>query len=309
MLAREYVSLSAFLIAVLVVYIKEALLIFRLLCHKLWRKSGPSGFLTKPAMVVHIFAIAGIACFLYGFFVEPYWIEVKRVNIESEKLSHASIRVIQISDLHTEPGSTKEKKVVSLINSLDPDVIVFTGDSLAKPEALPAFKAAMKSLKAKLGKFEVKGNYDYWFLYDVDIFGDTGFLPADGKVFKLNKDGEDFFVSGLDFQHGGNWRNTLKRVPAGPYSIFLYHKPDLIEDIKGVNVDLYLAGHTHGGQVALPFYGALITLSKYGKRYESGEHRVGNITLYVNRGIGTEDLPIRFFARPEIAVFDIKPKR
>jgi predicted MPP superfamily phosphohydrolase len=94
--------------------------------------------------------------------------------------------------------------------------------------------------------------------------------------------------------------------------VFLYHFSDLVESLKRVNVDLYLSGHTHGGQVALPFYGAIITLSKFGKKYESGMYRVGETILYVNRGIGLEPRPapqIRFLARPEITVFDIGPAK
>ncbi len=84
---------------------------------------------------------------------------------------------------------------------------------------------------------------------------------------------------------------------------------DLIEDLKNLNVDLYLAGHTHGGQIALPIYGALITLSKFGKKYESGMYTVDDTILYVNRGIGGHASAVRFFARPEITVFEVGPKR
>ena len=122
--------------------------------------------------------------------------------------------------------------------------------------------------------------------------------------------GDTVFISGINFEHSMYWFPVLKNVPRGYYSIFLYHKPDLIEDMKNSNVDLYLSGHTHGGQVALPFYGAIITLSKYGKKYEAGEYKVGNTVLYVNRGLGTEGkfgLRVRFLVRPEITVFDIRP--
>lgn len=88
----------------------------------------------------------------------------------------------------------------------------------------------------------------------------------------------------------------------------MYHSPDLVEDLPPNAVDLYVAGHTHGGQVALPFYGALVTLSRFGKKYEAGLYHVGDTTLYVNRGIGMEGGPaprVRFCARPEITVFEI----
>jgi hypothetical protein len=75
-------------------------------------------------------------------------------------------------------------------------------------------------------------------------------------------------------------------------------------------MDLYLCGHTHGGQVRLPFYGALVTFSRYGKKYEAGEYIVGNTVMYVNRGVGMENNAprIRFLTRPEVALIEVKPK-
>jgi predicted MPP superfamily phosphohydrolase len=92
----------------------------------------------------------------------------------------------------------------------------------------------------------------------------------------------------------------------------LYHKPDLVPEISARRFDLYLTGHTHGGQVALPVYGALITLSKFGKRYESGLYREGETAIYVNRGIGMEGgaAPrVRFCAKPELTVIELRPAR
>ena len=95
------------------------------------------------------------------------------------------------------------------------------------------------------------------------------------------------------------------------FNLFLYHNTDLMDYFDGVPIDLYLCGHTHGGQVALPFYGALTTLSRHGKKYEAGLYRQEHIQLYVNRGIGMEggrSPRVRFLARPEITVFDIGPE-
>lgn len=311
MLIREFVSLTFFLCVVLAVYIKEALLISKLILHKLRGKSGPSGFLTRPAVAVHILAATGIICLVYGMLVEPTWIEVRRVELSTNKLSRAHLRIVQISDLHSEPKVINERQVIDIVNPLKPDVIIFTGDTVNTPKALPLFKATLNSLKAGMGKFAVTGNYDYWFLRGQDFFGGTGFRELDRDTVELTKDGDTFFITGLGFGEGASWRAALKRVPPGHYSIFLFHKSDLIEAIRGLNVDLYLSGHTHGGQIALPFYGAIITFSRYGKRYEAGEYRVGNTILYVNRGLGLEGkapIKARFFARPEITVFDIKPE-
>jgi predicted MPP superfamily phosphohydrolase len=170
----------------------------------------------------------------------------------------------------------------------------------------------MMAINAKLGKFAVMGNIDDRYWSTLNLFSDTGFEVLDGSSRILKKDNEMFCVSGVDCKFPQQWEKVLKNVPQGCLSVFLYHTPDLIEDLKGTNVNLYLCGHTHGGQVNLPFYGALITFSKFGKKYASGLYNQDDIIMYVNRGIGLEGgiAPrVRFFARPEIAVFDIVPRK
>src|ERR1035438_706069 len=89
--------------------------------------------------------------------------------------------------------------------------------------------------------------------------------------------------------------------PANEFSIFVYHRPDEILEVARDRYDIYLCGHTHGGQVALPFYGDLITFSKFDKKDEAGLYHEGATTIYVNRGIGLAKWPqpeVRFLARP-----------
>ena len=95
-------------------------------------------------------------------------------------------------------------------------------------------------------------------------------------------------------------------------TIYLNHKPDAVDELEelgtGQRVDLFLCGHTHGGQVCIPFWGAVVTLSKYHKRYERGLYEVRGIPMYVNRGVGMEGgaVPrVRFLSRPEVAVIDL----
>jgi hypothetical protein len=94
-------------------------------------------------------------------------------------------------------------------------------------------------------------------------------------------------------------------------TVFIYHYPDVIYDAAARQIDLCCVGHTHGGQVALPFYGAVVTRSKLGKRFEAGLYRVQDTWLYVNRGIGMEGKAaprVRFCARPEVTVIDLVPE-
>ncbi|MGA2323429.1 MAG: metallophosphoesterase [Sedimentisphaerales bacterium] len=308
---KEIMSVAVFLGVIVAVYAVEGHLVIGVIKSKRKGQGIPKRFWSGRAIVIHLLAVLGVACFLYGHFIEPYWIEVKTVEIPTTKLHQTAIRLVQISDTHCTWRPGNERKLVEIINRLKPDVIIFTGDSANNSKGLKRFKETMKSLEARLGKVAVRGNIDAGRWPGVDIFAGTGFVELDGNSIEIDKDGEKIWITGVFCEKGGKAGDALKRVPDDCFSVFLYHFPDLVEDLNGLNVDLYMAGHTHGGQIALPFYGAIITLSKFGKKYESGEYKVGNIILYVNRGIGLAagfNPKTRFFARPEITVFDLKPK-
>ncbi|MHC4215589.1 MAG: metallophosphoesterase [Planctomycetota bacterium] len=262
--------------------------------------------------MVHVFAFIGLVCLAYGSYIEPYWVQVNTFTIPTAKLTKASFRVVQFSDFHCSRKPVNEKRLIEIVNALDADVVVFTGDALNERSFLPRFKETMKSLEAKLGKFAVRGNFEIHYHSDLDHYGDTGFRVLDRNSVFVEKDSERINISGITCRYPHQYKEVLGVVPRDRFSIFLYHFPDLVEDVEDSNVDLYLCGHTHGGQVALPFYGAIVTLSKFGKKYESGLYELGHCVLYVNRGIGLERRPapkVRFLARPEIAVFDIVPKK
>jgi predicted MPP superfamily phosphohydrolase len=305
------VSVLIFVGVTFAVYAAEASLIIGVVKSKRRGQRIPKRFWSAGAIIIHLLAIVGTACLLYGHLIEPYWVEVKKVEIPTNKLHQTTVRIVQISDTHCTIRPFNEKKMVEIINGLKPDIIVFTGDSANNSKGLKRFKETMKALEAQLGKFAVRGNIDEGFWPGMDIFGGTGFVELDGNSIEIDKNGEKIWITGVSCKKEDKAGDVLKKVPDDCFSVFLYHYPDLVEDLNGLNVDLYLAGHTHGGQIALPFYGAIITLSKFGKKYESGEYKVGNTILYVNRGLGLAagfNPKMRFFARPEITVFDLKPK-
>ncbi len=312
MQASEKITLLLFVIVVAIVYATEASLIAAFTARKL-RKRPTAHLLTRrPVLVLHALAMFGVLCFLYGRLIEPCWIEVTTVPIQTDKLKATTFRIVHISDLHCDNKPLNEERAVELINDLKPDVIVFTGDALNTASALPLFKRTMKNLNASLAKFAVRGNFDTRRRIRLDLYCDIGFELLDAKTVPVAKNGETIYISGLSCANPSGFQALLSPVPRGNYSVFLYHYPDLVESLEDYNVDLYLCGHTHGGQVALPLYGALITLSKFGKKYESGLYNVDDTILYVNRGLGLEPRPapqVRFCARPEITVFDIAPKQ
>ena len=282
------------------------------LFRKLRKRETRKLLATRSAIALHIIAGMGCLCIAYGYFVEPYRPQISTVSIETEKLSHATFRIVQISDLHCSRKVRLEKRLPVIANGLKPDVIVFTGDAINTESALPLFQETLAAMQAPLGKFAVNGNWDYSYWSALDIFDNTGFDELRTHSRAIDKNGESIIIAGLAFENGPKSQNLIGHLKAEDFNVFLYHKSDLMDYFADKPVDLYLCGHTHGGQVALPLYGALTTLSKHGKKFEAGLYRQEHIQLYVNRGIGLEggySPKVRFWARPEITVFDIGPQK
>ncbi|MBW8035788.1 MAG: hypothetical protein FVQ79_09205 [Planctomycetes bacterium] len=298
--------LAVLAIAAVIVAVEVFLLVDHLRCKRV--EDGPkSKLFSMPAIAVHVIALTAVLCFCYGLFVEPYWLEVNEIRIDTDKLGNVKLRIVQISDLHCDTKMRTEEKLVRFVNAAKADIVVFTGDALNGPESIALFRKTMKGLHASIAKLAVRGNW-YRGIESSELFEGTGFEILERDTVKFEKGGKEFYISGLNFWDRNYSGELLSRNSPHSFNVFLYHSPDLIEDITNFNVDLYLAGHTHGGQIALPFYGPVLTFSKFGKKYSSGFHRVGKTDLYVNRGVGMEggSAPrARFLARPEITIFDI----
>lgn len=307
----EQISLTIFLLVVVGICGLEFLLIARSLASKIRRRPVKAILFSMRAIVLHVVAIIGIGCLLYGHFIEPHWIDVNVTTIRTTKLKEMGFRVVQISDLHCDGKPRNEAAVIRIVRGLKPDVIVATGDYLNHPAALPRLKETLGRLDAPLGKFAVDGNFEARRWPGVDGLDGTGFRRLASETAVVTKGTDELGLFGMGYTRSAGSHESITELPQDRFDIFLFHTPDLIEDVNGRGIDLYLCGHTHGGQVALPLYGALITLSKFGKKYESGMYTVGDMVLYVNRGLGMEPRPapqVRFLARPEIAVFDILPR-
>jgi predicted MPP superfamily phosphohydrolase len=254
----------------------------------------------------------GVLCVLYGFYIEPYWLQVTHVRVTSVKLPPGAppIRFAVISDLHMDRTAKLEPSLPGAIAEQKPDLIFFLGDAMNSTWALGSFKQLMLTLHSIAPVVVVRGNQDHGPLWDRDVYEGTQVieLRAAAKRVKIRR--VELYIWGQDYDSP----TLLPRdppPPPGDFTILVQHSPDLMQDAVRANFDLYLAGHTHGGQIALPLYGALITYSRFDKRYESGLFQEGSTTLYVNRGIGFARWPqpeARFLARPEVTVIDLVGK-
>ena len=295
-----------FVTGIATVYVLAALIIVRMLRH--------SGITTISAAdrVILGAAAVGIVCVAYGRFIEPNRLVTTHVAIHSSKIpaGNRSIRIAHFSDLHSESRPRLEAKLVQAVAAEHPDIIVFTGDSLNSSYALPVFQECISALAKIAPTFVVRGNWDTSDWSGFDLFGHTGAKELNGDAVRIEINGSPIWVAGLANDNPSGLTSTARQIRAGEFSVFLYHSPNLMPEVASEHMDLYCAGHTHGGQVALPLYGALITLSKYGKRYEAGLYHEKDTWLYVNRGIGMDGgfAPrVRFWSVPELTVIDIRP--
>lgn len=270
--------------------------------------------LRRLRVIAGVLAGLGVLCAVYARLIEPFWPEVTHARIESAKLLPGSrpIRIAHISDVHSDPEARLEPRLPEIIAREEPDLIVFTGDSVNSAGGLANFRDLMKGLAAIAPTFAVRGNWDVWYSGHLDLFGGTGVTELSGNAVRVVGAGVpgEVWITGVPVDGLDAIPGALQAIPPGAISIFLYHYPDEIETVASLGADLYCAGHTHGGQLALPFYGALVTLSRFGKRFENGLYRVGRTALYVNRGIGMEGgvAPrMRFMARPEITIIEVHP--
>ena len=303
--------LFVFLVLVGTVYVLAAGILIR----KLLRRFKGVGPPLKNAQIWYSRVVLGLAglgmlCVAYGYYVEPYWPSVTHFQIDSAKLAEGAgpVRVVLISDLHSDARPRLEERLPAIIAQENPDLILFAGDCVNSIEGLAVFKTCMTRLAELAPTFAVRGNWDAAFWRNLDLFGGTGVKELDGPGIDLSIRGATVSINGLAVGHEAQIDKVLGQTTPGAFTLFLYHYPDEVDAVSNHRIDLYCAGHTHGGQVSLPWYGALVTLSKFDKTYESGLYRKGETVLYVNRGIGMEGgyAPrVRFCARPEVTVIDI----
>ncbi len=247
-----------------------------------------------------------LAAALHARHVEPRWLRVERVVLPTPKVS-ARVRVVLFSDLHSDARFDLDSRVAEAVSAEQGDLVLFAGDSLNRPERLSAFRAALSSITSRGPRLAIRGNWDEWFWYDLDLFGGTGFEEVRAGWRTVQTPGGPLQVGG----HG--WLDAFRpdevfATPPEGLRVFAYHSHDYLEEAAARGIDLYLCGDTHGGQIALPGYGALGAIGRFGRRYARGLYGHGQARAYVSPGVGVEDsFPYRLGVRPEISVIDLVP--
>jgi uncharacterized protein len=253
-----------------------------------------------------VFALLVAALAIYASWIEPYWIEVTHHHVAAPIAS--PIRIAHLSDIHTYGLGRREMKLLQVIEVERPDVIVITGDSINITSDYPGLRDLLTRLHAPLGVWVVRGNHEDWWPVD----NEEEFYKSAGVKLLVNSSGEvrdGIWFVGLDDLYAGapDLEKALAGVPESAYKIALFHSPIYFETEAG-HSDLALAGHSHGGQVKLPFIGAPYSPPFCGRFMEGWYESRGTsrgTKMYVSRGIGTSIVDVRFWCRPEIAIITL----
>ncbi len=278
----------------------------------------PAGWLLLAALALNA-TVSALA--VYATWIEPFRLGVTHLTLTTDRLpAGARLRLVQLSDVHMERTTRRDQEVLRRVRDLAPDLILLTGDFLnlsyvGEPTAMAHFRAWAGQLQAPLGVFAVQGTPPVdpdWLMESLFAGLPIRFLRDEHVTLPVGAGGQLVIIgvgTGMTLDEDrARFRRTFADVPHDGWRLLLYHLPDLMPEAVAEGVDLYLAGHTHGGQIRLPWFGAVITSSRYWKRYEMGLYREGRTTLYVSRGLGMEGKAaprVRFLCPPEILCLDV----
>jgi predicted MPP superfamily phosphohydrolase len=256
-----------------------------------------------------------------GRIIGPGRIKIETIRLKLQRLAPAfsGIRIVQISDIHIGGWMNAERlrRIVDLIVAETPDAAVITGDFLLGSGFDDDSKSLIQDLVNVLSPLAelipthaVLGNHDYWTNANAirEMLQASKITDLTNSVLTLTRGSARLHLCGVDDVWDGDVRlqDVLDQLPADGAAILLAHEPDFADESAATGrFDLQISGHSHGGQVVIPFIGPPV-LPYLGRKYPSGLYKVGKMFQYTNRGIGTGRLPIRFFCPPEITIFQLE---
>lgn len=271
----------------------------------------------KKFLIILLILIVSI--FLYGRFLEPNLLKVQEYEITNSNIPSAfdNFKIVQFSDLLYRETTTKDeiKRIVKKINECNPDIIIFTGDLINKNYKLSDddkenLIKELTNLNPTLYKYAVIGDNDK---ENLDLYKSI----LDAANFKLLNNAQEYLfykdinpikLIGLTDLSNIDALNTNEENITPVYTIAITHYPDNIDAIKENNYDLILTGHSLGGIISIPFYGATIK-KENAKIYSDNYYQFNNTNAYINNGIGTEDFTFRLFNVPSISLYRLHKEK
>jgi predicted MPP superfamily phosphohydrolase len=264
----------------------------------------------KDRPLAFLFWLLALVLALYvvidGFFIEPNWIEVTHSVIQAPVT--VPLKIAHLTDIHTNVMGHRERHLIEILNQEKPDIVLITGDSINRGRgSYEAVHQLYEQLRAPLGVWFVHGNWEDWH----PVRHEQAFYSSAGIHLLVNANARpraDFWLIGLDDPTTGHpdFAAATKGIPAGAFTIALFHSPAAFHRVAG-RASLALAGHTHGGQVRIPFVPPFwLPVGSGG--YVAGWYEENGSRLYISRGLGMTYVPVRFLCRPELVFITLTPE-
>jgi uncharacterized protein len=242
---------------------------------------------------------------------------IREIHLTYDNLpeSFCGFKMLHLTDLHADGLVGLADAISERLRALEVDLCVMTGDyrfEVRGPchDVYPPMERILKSVNARLGVIGILGNHDV--SEEVPALGRLGVRMLINEALELRRGRESAWVIGLDDPHYYGCDDlpaALRGVPATAFKILLVHTPEIIEEAEAHGVDLYLCGHTHGGQICLPLIGPLVINANCSRAYARGVWRYKNLQGYTSPGVGTSGIPVRFFCPPEIGLIELRCAR
>lgn len=258
----------------------------------------PARKLSRRKFIFSAIAAAPLLAVGDALWLEPGWLKVRRVRLCPGAPTH---RLVHFTDLHHKGDRHLLQAVVKKINALAPDFVCFTGDLIEESSYLAEALEILSGIKSPL--YGVPGNHDYWAQVSFDEFARCFAATGGGWLMDrhtLTRDGRITLIGASST----SFKKQFFRGNPATKNIVLMHYPAWVQNLEGMKFDLLLAGHSHGGQVRLPFYGPIYIPYAVGA-YDMGLFHTPSGPLYVNPGIGYFPVRARFNCRPEITLIEI----
>jgi predicted MPP superfamily phosphohydrolase len=251
---------------------------------------------------------------------------VTKFNIKTEKIPPLfdNFKILQISDFHGKDFGSDQQYLVQLIRKCKPDIIVITGDLIDRDNYDDKASMELVNAAVKIAPvYYVTGNHEWQsgkYLSSLKSkLESAGVVVLSDENSKIKRGDEEISIVGIDdFTHTGWCENkeisvssdvskAMAGIPAKDFRIFLAHRPEMINVYAGSRSDLILSGHTHGGQVQIPYIGAIFAPDQgFFPKYASGEYRIKDSTLIISKGIGNSLIPLRIFCNPEVVLVTLE---
>lgn len=257
-----------------------------------------------------------ILLLLYSRFIGTIGLNTKEYTIEDNNISNDfdGIKIVHFSDIHYKRIITKDRidKIINEINLINPDIVIFTGDlidqdSEINEDDITYLKEVLSKINAKYGKYSVIGNHDYSIDIEIlrNIYKESNFnLLENSYDIIYGKDNNKLYIGGISTGAFSDTVLNKMKYDEESYKIIILHEPDYTDEIISLNPNLILGGHSHNGQVNIPY------LKKYfvptgSKKYYDEHYLVNNTNLYISSGIGVSRYNFRLFNHPSINFYRI----